>query len=703
MNKILNNLSIRTRMILSVMMLLATILAAVYNAYMTIEANAYFNEKEMMGNHYQRPLSKILTDLTALRVLKEQQAKGVDTKADIATRIESITATMKDVSLAQDAVGVELQFTEEGLGSRNRAHLKYETVLEKWNSTAGQLPEAANGDELITAMIADIRGMIAHSGDTSNLILDPDLDSYYLMDVTLLVFPQTLDRLSNIGATLYKWLSPDYVLTQEDKTEAAVMARMLKEADMDRIAADMDVSFTEDVNFQGVSDTYKPVIQPLFDDYKAKTTVLVDLINKVGAGEAVDRDQFVKSWEAARDASFAFWYAGFQELDIIINARVENYRAQQVQALLIAATGIAVSLLFYTIVVMSLTRPLSSLTSTMTRLAKYDLDVEVPYSDAQSEIGDIAAAVNVFKLNALEKVKLEREQKELEERSRAERKKALQQMAESFESRVQGIIESVSAASSDLSKTAEVMNDFIGKSISNASDAVGQAEDTFMNVQSVASAAEEMSVTIQQISSQVQQSNHLILSSVEQVKGADEFASALRTASKKVRDVTQFIADIASQINMLALNATIESARAGEAGKGFAVVANEVRNLAGQTDKSAKDIETVIAEMNTASEGVISALNAIKDSVDKIHVSSSEISSVVQEQSMAVDEIARNMQIAAQGTENVTRCIRDVSQTSSEANQSSAMMLQATRGLSQQADHLDMEVASFLSEVRTGT
>lgn len=702
MYAVLNNLSIRTRMILSVMLLLATILAAVYNAYSSIEVNAHFNEKEIMGNQYQRPLSKIMHNLASLRVLSAQAEDGRNVTDTIQAATAEIDSFMKEVKDAQDAVGIELQFTDEGLGSRGREALKYETVLAKWENTAKSLRASpgAGHEEAIASMIADMRGMIAHSGDTSNLILDPDLDSYYLMDVTLLVFPQTLDRLSSIGKTFYEWLSPDHVMTQEERTEAAVLARMLKEADVDRIVADMDVSFKEDPNFQGESATYKKIIEPLLEDYKAKNIALVDLINKVGAGEAVDLNTFVSTWNDAKSSAFAFWYAGFQELDIIIDTRVKDYRNQQKEVLLIAAVGITVSLLFYTIVVMSLTGPLSSLTSTMKRLADQDLEAQVPYSDAKSEIGDIARAVNVFKLNAVEKIQLEHEQKQIEERAKVERKEAMRALAQSFESRVQGIVDSVASASTQLSQTAQVMNDFIGKSIVNAGDAVGKAEDTFMNVQSVASAAEEMSVTIQQISTQVQQSNGLITSSVEQVKGADEFAAALKAASNKVRDVTRFIADIAGQINMLALNATIESARAGEAGKGFAVVANEVRNLAGQTDKSAKDIEQVITEMNAASEGVIAALTGIKDSVDKIYTSSGEISSVVREQSLAVDEIARNMQIAAQGTESVTRSIRDVSHLSSEANQSSNQVLVASKELSQQAEQLDMEVGSFLSEVR---
>lgn len=285
---------------------------------------------------------------------------------------------------------------------------------------------------------------------------------------------------------------------------------------------------------------------------------------------------------------------------------------------------------------------------------------------------------------------------------KAQKKRDMEALANHFQDRVQTIISSVAAASTELAHTAELMSTSISESNSNAQDAVKSSEETYTNVQAVAAAAEEMSATIKEISSQTQNVNTLISDSAEKVRGADMFAGELQSASEQVRNVIQLISNISSQINLLALNATIESARAGEAGKGFAVVANEVRNLAGQTDKSIQEIEAVINNMSKASNGVIGALSGIRESVEQILSSSAGVASAVEEQSAVVNDIAQNMNIATHKTEAVKESVTVVSQLSGEAEQSSQQVLQASQELSQQAEQMQGEVSTFLSEVRNG-
>lgn len=284
--------------------------------------------------------------------------------------------------------------------------------------------------------------------------------------------------------------------------------------------------------------------------------------------------------------------------------------------------------------------------------------------------------------------------------AKAQKKQDMENLANDFQSRVQSIISSVASASTELSHTAELMSRSISESNANAQNAVASAEETYSNVQAVAAASEEMSATIKEISAQTQNVNTLISESAERVKGADTHAEELQNASSQVRDVIKLISNISSQINLLALNATIESARAGEAGKGFAVVANEVRNLAGQTDKSIQDIEKVINNMSRASEGVITALSGIGESVDKILASSAGVASAVEEQSAVVNDISQNMNIAQHKTESTKENIISVSHLSSEAEQNSQQVLLASQDLSQQAEKLESEVSEFLTDIR---
>jgi methyl-accepting chemotaxis protein len=702
MNKLLNNLSIRSRMLLSVSLFLVTLLYSMVAAYNSIGANLEFSVQEKRGDAYQRPLAGLLAASGKLRVALAEARTGVNSAQDIKDLISSIASGMEDLKSVQATYGEALQFTDEGLKSRGRENLKYEAVAQKWNETSKAISAniAGDHDAGLASFIADLRGMISHSGDTSNLILDPDLDTYYLMDVTLLALPQTIDRITAISSALYPQLAKSHVLSGAERTEAAVMARMLKESDIVRIDGDMDTSLKEDANFHGSTPEYQKNGPALRAGYDAKNAVLEDLLTKIGAGEAVAPEEMKAAAAGAAEASATFLTQGYDELDRMIEVRVDGYRHDQMVSVATSIFGIVLSMLFYMLVVRSITSPLAALAGAMRSLSSGNLDVAVPYAGEHSEIGDMASSVQVFKQNAADKIAMEQAQKAQEASAREDRKIEMAMLAKAFEDRIKGIIDALSQGASGLSGTANDMAGFITQSTRTAREASDSANLTSQNMQSVAAAAEEMAVTIQEISSQIQRTNQFIADSVQKAGGAEQHAGALKDASQKVRDVTRLIAEIAGQTNLLALNATIEAARAGEAGKGFAVVATEVKNLAAQTDKSIQDIDRVISEMSQATEGVVTSLSGIKSAVDKIYETSSGIASAVEEQSATVNDIVKNMQTASSGTVQVSQNISTVTKLSGEASQSSQQVLVAANDLSKQAEQLDFEVASFLSEVR---
>lgn len=244
MLKFFNNLSIRARLLLSLSLFLLTLGVASIDAYKSIGSNVTFAAQEKKGDAYQRPLADVMSALGKIRF---EAARASVKQADenrIAAEVETIHHKMSALKGVQEALGADLQFTEEGLKSRGRDQLAYNLVAEKWNTLAKNLEskQYEGIDAAIASYMADIRGMIAHSGDTSNLILDPDLDSYYLMDITLLALPQTLDRLSVIASTVYPQIADGRELSKSELTEIAVMARMLSESDLARVDADKGFS-----------------------------------------------------------------------------------------------------------------------------------------------------------------------------------------------------------------------------------------------------------------------------------------------------------------------------------------------------------------------------------------------------------------------------------------------------------------------------
>ncbi len=370
------------------------------------------------------------------------------------------------------------------------------------------------------------------------------------------------------------------------------------------------------------------------------------------------------------------------------------------QLIITILSVVGVMVLAGTIFARTITNAISKITSAMRKVADGDLTTEVPLLGQKDEVGEMAAALQVFKENA-QMVKQMQEQ-EAQRKADAEReKRAMQEkLANDFEQSVKSIVNLVAAAATELSQTAQSMVSTIKDGATKASEATNAASSTSANVQTVASAAEELSASVREISGQLQKTTSLVNQSSEKAQNADNLANALTAASDKVSSAMEMIANISGQINLLALNATIESARAGEAGKGFAVVASEVKNLASQTDKTVVEIHGVIEEMKNASQAIIKALNEIKGSVGSISEAASSVASAVEEQSATTNEIARSMQTAAAGTQTISNNLQNVSSSSMQAGTASEQMLQASKELSQQAEMLNTQVDDFLRKIR---
>ncbi|MFZ4763220.1 MAG: methyl-accepting chemotaxis protein [Alphaproteobacteria bacterium] len=342
------------------------------------------------------------------------------------------------------------------------------------------------------------------------------------------------------------------------------------------------------------------------------------------------------------------------------------------------------------------------LSETMNVIATGEFEHNVPYLTQTDEIGSMAKSVEVFRRNGIEKNQLEAQQKQAAILAEKEKKKAQTDLANKFETQVQGIMSTVAAAATELYQTAESMSKTIEISSSKAEHVASSSEEASNNVQTVAAAAEEMNATVREIASQLAKSSIAVKETVHEVNKADSIALLLSDATQKIGEIVDVIQNIAGQINLLALNATIESARAGEAGRGFAVVASEVKNLATQTSESTEQITEHVQSIQAVSKQVIEVLQMVKKSVASVDEYSAAISAAVEEQSATNHDISSNMNRAASGTRKINDDIGEVSKASAEASRAALQTLDAARMVSVEAEKLNQEVYSFLAGVRNG-
>jgi len=269
-----------------------------------------------------------------------------------------------------------------------------------------------------------------------------------------------------------------------------------------------------------------------------------------------------------------------------------------------------------------------------------------------------------------------------------------------FDGKAKTALGTVAGAAGQVQSTAETLSANAAQTSDRATAVAAASVQASANVQTVAGATEELSSSVMEISRQVAESTKIAGAAVDQANRTNAAVKGLAESAQKIGNVVKLIQDIASQTNLLALNATIEAARAGEAGKGFAVVASEVKNLAGQTAKATEEIGQQIAEIQSATNESVTAIQEIATTIVSINQIATTIAAAVEEQGAATQEIARNVQEAAKGTQEVSSNIDEVNKAAAETGEMAGGLQSAAADLTRQSEALRHEVESFFATIR---
>jgi methyl-accepting chemotaxis protein len=363
--------------------------------------------------------------------------------------------------------------------------------------------------------------------------------------------------------------------------------------------------------------------------------------------------------------------------------------------------GLVIGALLAGLLGRSITRPMNAMCAAMRRLAAGDFEVVLPGLGRRDELGDMAAAVEEFKVQAI--AKAERDANSHDEQNRiagAARRAELIRFADDFEGAVGVIVSNVAASAGELESAAATLTRTAETTETLSGRVAGASEEASSNMQSVATATEELSLSVGEIGRQVETSSRIADSAVQQARQTDVRIAELSRAAQRIGDVVNLITAIAEQTNLLALNATIEAARAGDAGRGFAVVASEVKSLASQTAKATDEISAQIAGMQNATQESVTAIKQIGATIGQISGIASEIASAVSQQSAATKEIAQNVQRVAHGTQQVAGNITEVNRGATETGVASEQVLNSAQTLSSESTRLRAELDRFMQNIR---
>ena len=344
-----------------------------------------------------------------------------------------------------------------------------------------------------------------------------------------------------------------------------------------------------------------------------------------------------------------------------------------------------------------ITQPISLLVDYMDRLATGDNSV-IDFDEKKQlgEIKEMTRAVNVFRINAIERSKLQSE-KDIEAELRAERHKFIEDLISNFRMAVQGCIGQVSKNAHKMENTVQSLAVSAEQTAIQAHTATKASHSASKNIQAVASASEQLAASIEEISRQLSDTNRIVGHANNATESTNRKINVLAKAADQIGQIVLLIKDISEQTNLLALNATIEAARAGESGRGFAVVASEVKSLATQTGKATEEISLQIGSIQNETHDAVTAINQISNIMKEVNQKTNSIAAAIEEQGASTTAISRNVQQVALGSNTVSDNIGSVTQAAGETTEMVDEIMKSAQDVNEESSELQIVIDKFLT------
>ncbi|TGM63505.1 methyl-accepting chemotaxis protein [Leptospira meyeri] len=608
MSKFLSRFSIQTRLLLLPFPLIVSLIIILLILVRSLNGTIQFSEKEQLGIHTLKPI------YLAYREGLERLKIGQESTTDLIPLIKAANLKIEETELLQ-------KDTKELI-----AWVKYKDVNFFDQSTS-------------LRFLGDTQELALKIGDLSNLILDPEVNSYYQMEIIFFRVPEILKNIAvlkeNIRDEYTNTNSKNKQYSSVSNTKALIAINIIETT-----CNEIQKSYTK-----SIEDT-SPYEKELMDAKTLAKTSCESYIRELKETFIVSTTKPSSSEKLFTTIHKGTLTAGdIQDRSIVILEKLVKDRIQLLSFqrninILLVLFSLLISTIFVIFIFRSINKPLVSVLSKVNELSSGEADLTKTLPNfGQNEVGKITESINRFLANLnhiMNQLKIS-----VSDAEKAAYK--LKQDAISVSdnaSSLASISEESAASLEELTTSFEIMFEFITnetKNIVKITEEMKNIEGSISNIETALLQLTDQSIT----------STNLANLGNTSVQNTDNAMSEIRSVTKEITGIVDLITEISERTNLLALNASIEAARAGDAGMGFAVVAEEISKLADKTQSSVKNIKRLIDKSNSV---VTIGANHVHETVNAL----SEIVEQSKRMQDSVDGLKEEMSTQTNSLINVT-------------------------------------------------